>query len=60
MRKCEMFVCKYLLTCLVGVDCKNGVGRVCRTNLCDVCRLNKRCKNHRDSQHRTEINLKPL
>lgn len=43
--KCELFVCRYLSTCLVGVDCENGVGRQCRINLCDVCIFSKKCRN---------------
>lgn len=43
--KCEMFVCRYLSTCLVGADCENGHGAPCRLNYCEVCSLRKKCKN---------------
>lgn len=42
---CDKFVCRYLETCLVGVDCENGIGRNCRLNICEVCIFNKKCKD---------------
>lgn len=44
MDKCEMFVCRFLSSCLVGVDCENGVAPNCRLNFCEICQLQKRCK----------------
>lgn len=45
MNKCEMFVCEYLSTCIIGIACDNGNRRVCKHNQCNICAMRKRCKN---------------
>lgn len=42
--KCPGFVCRYVSTCLVGVDCENGAAQKCRLNFCDICVFSKKCK----------------
>ncbi len=44
MNKCGLFVCRYLSTCLVGVDCENGKAQKCRLNFCDICQMQEKCK----------------
>lgn len=44
MNRCEMFVCKYISTCLIGGNCENGKYRVCNHNFCDMCKISKQCK----------------
>lgn len=42
--RCEMFICKYMGSCLIGVDCENGKAPNCRLNFCDICKMQKQCK----------------
>ena len=30
MKKCDLFVCQYVDSCIVGVSCENGMYPVCK------------------------------
>lgn len=34
MKKCDLFVCQYVDSCIVGVSCENGMYPVCKFQLC--------------------------
>lgn len=53
MKKCEMFICRYMSSCLVGVDCENGNAPKCRVNLCAVCSFNKSCHQYKRINSKT-------
>ena len=44
MKKCDLFVCQYVDSCIVGVSCENGMYPVCKFQLCHVCRFKDKCK----------------
>lgn len=44
MKRCDMFICKFMTTCIIGVGCDNGKAPACRLALCEVCRMQKNCK----------------
>lgn len=43
MNKCEMFVCRYHSTCIVGDSCMNGKYPKCKHSFCSVCIRMKYC-----------------
>ena len=43
-KKCDLFVCQYVDSCIVGVSCENGMYPVCKFQLCHVCRFKDKCK----------------
>lgn len=46
MKDCKTFVCKYLSTCLYGVECENGnyPRNICFNAKCELCMLTRSCK----------------
>jgi len=44
MKNCDLFVCRYVDSCIVGVSCENGMYPVCKFQLCHVCRFKDKCK----------------
>lgn len=44
MKRCDLFICKFMTTCIIGVGCDNGKAPACRLALCEVCRMQKNCK----------------
>lgn len=46
MKDCKMFVCKYLSTCLYGVECEDGSypRNVCLNAKCELCMIARGCK----------------
>ena len=44
MKNCDLFVCRYVDSCIVGVTCENGMYPVCKFQLCHVCCFKDKCK----------------
>ena len=44
MKNCDLFVCRYVESCIVGVSCENGMYPVCKFQLCHVCCFKDKCK----------------
>ena len=44
MKNCDLFVCRYVDSCIVGVSCENGMYPVCKFQLCHVCCFKDKCK----------------
>lgn len=53
--KCSAFVCKYIFTCLVGIECENGNAPRCRLNYCEICKMNKSCPCRRKGKNMKNI-----
>lgn len=45
MNNCKVFICKYMSTCLYGVDCEEGLypRDTCFNSKCELCRLYNHC-----------------
>ena len=49
---CDMFVCDYINSCIVGIYCQSGVHRDCKLPPCSVCQFRGKCKGRQSAQMR--------